>query len=124
MAYQVLADLVVVLHLAFILFTAFGGLLALRWRWFPWVHLPAAAWGGFVELTGRVCPLTPLENWLRHAAGESTYEGDFIARIVGAIVYPPRLTREFQLALAAVLVVINCVVYLVVWRRRARATRP
>jgi hypothetical protein len=118
MAYHLLADFVVVLHLAFILFTALGGLLALRWRWFPWLHLPAAAWGGFVEVTGRICPLTPLENWLRLAAGGSAYEGDFVAHYVGAIVYPPLLTREVQLLLGALLVLANGVIYAAVWRRR------
>lgn len=120
MIYQRLADLVVVLHLAFILFTALGGLLALRWRWFPWVHVPAAVWGGFVEATGRVCPLTPLENRLRLAAGGPAYEGDFIAHYVGAIVYPAGLTREIQLVLGALLVLFNGAVYLIVWRRRTR----
>ena len=101
MAYRVLADLVVTLHLAFVLFTVLGGLLALRWRWVPWLHLPASAWGGFVEVTGRVCPLTPLENRLRGAAGGSAYEGDFIEHYLVPIVYPPSLTPQIQLALAA-----------------------
>src|SRR5512135_1510455 len=98
MWYRALADLVVTLHLAFVVFTALGGLLALRWRWIPWLHLPAAAWGGFVEATGRVCPLTPLENWLRGAAGGPVYAGDFVEHYLLPIVYPPRLTREIQLA--------------------------
>jgi hypothetical protein len=122
MAYHLLADLVVVLHLAFIVFAALGGFLALRWRWFPWLHLPVAAWGGFVEITGRICPLTPLENWLRLAAGASEYEGDFVAHYVGAIVYPPRLTPEIQLMFGALLVLANGAIYAVVWRRRTRTS--
>jgi hypothetical protein len=117
MVYGLLADLVVALHLAFVLFAALGGLLALRWHWVPWLHLPAVAWGGFVEVTGRLCPLTPLENWLRGAAGGSQYEGDFIARYLMPIVYPPSLTREIQLALGALLVVVNVAIYATVWRR-------
>ena len=66
---RLLADLVLVAHLGFIVFAALGGLLALRWRRAPLVHLPAVAWGAYIELTGRVCPLTPLENALRSAAG-------------------------------------------------------
>ena len=120
MAYGLLADLVVTLHLAFALFTVLGGLLALRWRWFAWLHLPAATWGGFVEVTGRICPLTPLENWLRSVAGGSTYEGDFIEHYLVPIVYPPSLTREIQLALGALLVVVNSAIYTIVWRRRTR----
>lgn len=120
MSYGALADLVVVLHLAFVLFVVLGGLLALRWRWVPWLHLPAAAWGGFIEATGRICPLTPLENSLRAAAGGSGYEGDFIQHYLIPIVYPPALTREIQLALGALLLVVNLVIYGAVWRRRTR----
>jgi hypothetical protein len=118
---QLLADLVVVIHLLFIVFMALGGLLAVRWRWVPWLHLPAAAWGGFVELTGRICPLTPLENQLRRAAGGAGYKGDFIEHYLLPVIYPAGLTREIQFALAALLVVINAVIYAVVWRRRMKA---
>jgi hypothetical protein len=76
----VLADLVVVLHFLFVGFVIFGGLLALRWPWVVWVHVPAAIWGALIEFTGWICPLTPLENRLRAAAGESTYQGDFIPK--------------------------------------------
>jgi hypothetical protein len=116
--YRLLADLVVILHFLFILFVVFGGLLALRWRWLPWIHLPAAAWGGFVELTGRICPLTPLENQLRRAAGNAAYEGDFIEHYLLPVIYPAGLTREIQIALAAMVVLINVVIYALVWRRR------
>ena len=115
-----LADLLVALHLAFILFTLFGGLLALRWPRAPWVHLPATAWGAFVELTGRVCPLTPLENALRAAAGEATYQGDFIGRYLAAAVYPAGLTPAIQATLGALLLLVNLGIYVLVWRRRTR----
>jgi len=117
MAYGLLANLVIALHLAFVLFAALGGLLAVRWRWFPWLHLPAAVWGAFVEVTGRTCPLTPLENWLRSAAGGSGYEGDFVEHYLVPIVYPPGLTPGIQLALGALLVVVNGAIYAAVWRR-------
>lgn len=120
MAYRLLTDLIVTLHLTFVLFTALGGLLALRWRWFPWLHLPAAAWGGFVEVTGRICPLTLVENWLRVRAGGSAYEGDFIERYLVPIVYPPSLTREIQLTLGALLVVVNGAIYAAIWHRWTR----
>lgn len=113
-----LAAAIVVLHLAFILFAALGGLLALRWRWIPWVHLPAVAWAAIVELTDRVCPLTPLEITLRHAAGQPGYAGDFVEHYLAPIVYPPGLTRGVQLALATGLVVLNAAIYVIVWRRR------
>src|SRR5437773_2003968 len=123
MGYRLLADLVVIIHLAFLLFTVLGGFLVLRWRWFPWIHLPAAIWGGFVEVTGRVCPLTVLENWLRRIGGGSAYERDFIDRYVVPMVYPPGLTREIQLALGALLVMVNGAIYMIAWRCRTRAER-
>lgn len=118
MIYGALATLVVLAHLAFILFVMFGGLLMLRWKRAPWVHLPAAAWGAFVELTGRVCPLTPLEQWLRRAAGSGGYTGGFIDQYLVRLIYPPGLTQAMQMALGAGVVVLNCAIYAWVIRRR------
>lgn len=118
-----LADLVLVAHLAFVVFAALGGLLALRWRRAPWVHLPAVAWGAFIEISGGLCPLTPLENRLRQAAGESGYQGDFIEHYIVSLLYPSSLSRDVQFVLAALLVVLNLVVYAVVWRRGRRAAK-
>jgi hypothetical protein len=117
MPYTLLAGLVLITHLAFMLFAVFGGLLALRWRMMPWLHLPAVAWGTFVETSGRVCPLTPLENLLRRAGGEAGYEGGFLDHYLVALLYPDNLTRATQVVLAAALVLFNLVVYAVVWRR-------
>lgn len=117
MIYSWLADLVLVLHLAFILFVVGGGLLALRWRRAPWVHLPLAAWGALVEFTGWICPLTPLEQWLRRAGGATSFEEGFIEHYLLPIVYPAGLTREVQLVLGGAVVVVNVWVYAVVWRR-------
>ena len=121
MVYRLLADLVVTLHFAFILFAALGGLFAFRWRRFPWLHVPAAAWGGFVEVTGRVCPLTDLENSLRLAAGRSPYESDFVEHYLVPIIYPTGLTPQIQLMLGVLLVIVNAAIYTVVWRRWSRA---
>lgn len=118
--YQLLVDAIVLAHFAFVMFAAFGALLAFRWQWVPWVHLPAVAWGGWIELTDGVCPLTPLENALRRAAGTQGYEGDFIERYVTAIVYPSALTRQVQLVLTAVLIVGNVAIYAAIRRRAAR----
>ncbi len=100
MIYRALADLVLVLHLGFIVFVVAGGLLALRWGWAPLVHLPAALWGVFVEVSGRVCPLTPLENALRRAAGASGYSGGFMEHYLVPVVYPSALSHPVQLVLA------------------------
>ena len=81
MMYSLLADLVLVVHLAFVVFVLCGGLLVLKWRWIAWLHLPAAVWGAVVEFTGWICPLTPLENWLRVQGGETGSQDDFIDTI-------------------------------------------
>lgn len=122
MAYGLLADAVLVLHLAFISFVVAGGALALRARWAPWLHLPAVAWGVFVEASGRVCPLTPLENALRRSAGDAGYAGGFIEHYLTSIVYPASLTREVQLLLAGAVLAVNLLVYWLVWRRRGLAS--
>ena len=122
MFFRLAADGVLLLHLAFILFALLGAAMAVRWRWLPLVHLPAAAWGVFVELTGRICPLTYLENFLRIKAGQSGYTGSFIEHYLLNIIYPSGLTREIQFALAATVVVVNIAIYgwLISRRRQGR----
>ena len=122
MIHHLAADAVLLLHLGFILFVLLGGLLVLRWRWAPLLHLPAAAWGVYVELSGGLCPLTPLENRLRSAAGEAGYTGGFIEHYLLALIYPPGLTHEIQYVLAAIVVGVNGLAYAWVWRRRRRGT--
>jgi hypothetical protein len=118
--HSLLADLVVGLHFGFVLFVVLGGLLALRWPLAAWFHLPAVAWGALIEWRGWICPLTPLEVALRRRAGEAGYEGDFLERYLGPILYPPGLSRQVQLGLAVGVVVLNVVVYGVVLLRRRR----
>ena len=120
MIQRLLADLLVVFHFLFIVFATLGGVLALRWRWIPWLHLPCAAWGAAIELTGRVCPLTPLENALRAEGGAAGYPGGFIEHYLLAAIYPAGLTRDIQLALAGILLSLNAAVYFFVWRRARR----
>ncbi|MDJ0790171.1 MAG: DUF2784 domain-containing protein [Myxococcota bacterium] len=120
MLHRALADLVLVLHLAFIVFVVAGGLLALRWRWAPLVHVPAACWGIFIEVSGGVCPLTPLENTLRRAAGSSGYEGGFVEHYLVPLIYPDSLSYPVQLVLAALILLVNGVVYAAVFVRRSR----
>ncbi len=120
---HVLVDLVLLLHGAFALFVVVGGWLVRRWRLLAWLHLPCAAWGATVELTGWPCPLTGLENSLRAAAGETPYSGDFLQHYVTAALYPAALTRSMQLALAAIVVVVNLAAYRSLWLRRAGAHR-
>ena len=117
MVYRALADFVLALHLLFILFVIAGGLCALRWRWAPLIHLPAALWGVSIEVSGGICPLTPLENQLRLTAGEQGYSGSFIEHYLLPLIYPSGLTPSVQLALAAVVVLANVATYAFVWTR-------
>lgn len=111
MHFRIAADAVLVLHLAFILFALFGGALTARWRWMPLLHLPAAAWGFVVELTGRICPLTFLDNDLRRRAGQSGYADSFVEHYLLDVIYPTGLTHELQLVFAAAVLVVNIAIY-------------
>ena len=117
---RVLADAVLVLHLAFVAFAVAGGLLALRWRWLPLVHLPALAWAAVVAFSGTVCPLTPLENALRAAGGGAGYPGGFIEHYLLPLLYPAELTRTVQVVLGTGLLAFNALAYFIVWGRRRR----
>ena len=122
-----LADLLVLVHLAFVLFVALGGFLVVRWPRVAWAHLPAAAWGAGIELTGNICPLTPLENALRERAGGAVYEGDFVAHYLLPVLYPEGLTRDVQLVLGIAVIAGNAALYSLAAaraRRRQRVVRP
>lgn len=106
-----LATLVVVLHLAFIVFVVAGGFAVRRRPKLAWLHLPSAAWGVFIECSGRACPLTPLENLLRRRAGQAGYGESFIEHYVLALVYPDGLTPGVQLAAAALVIAANALAY-------------
>ncbi|HJS59608.1 MAG TPA: DUF2784 domain-containing protein [Vicinamibacteria bacterium] len=118
MGYRVLADAVVALHLAFILFVLLGAALAFRWPRIVWLHLPCAAWGAWVELAGWICPLTPLEIELRRTAGLEGYSGGFIENYVIPVVYPEALTRTLQVIIGAAVLALNAVLYGALWRSR------
>jgi len=119
--YQILADSVVLVHLVFVAFAVFGGLLVLRWKRVVWVHVPAALWAALVEFAGWYCPLTPLENWLRARAGEAAYRAGFIEHYILPVLYPAQLSAGVQMILGGAVVVVNILIYWRVYRaRRAR----
>lgn len=121
MGYRILADLVVLAHFGFIVFVLLGGLLAFRYHWMPWFHIPAVAWGGFIELSGRICPLTLLENSLRRAGGLNEYSQSFIERYIVPVVYPEELTPEVQIVIGFILIGLNVISYgYLAWRRSKR----
>ena len=120
MFFRGLADLVLVVHFAFVLFVVLGGLAALRWPRLAYVHLPVALYGAAIEFIGFVCPLTPLEKSLRQRGGAAGYEGGFIEHYITVALYPGALTRELQFSLGMAVLVINAAVYAVWLQRRRR----
>ena len=118
MAYRAAADAILVAHLAFVLFVVFGALLLLPWPRLAWLHIPAVVWAAFIEFSGTICPLTPLEVALRQRAGQAGYGGGFIDHYVVSLLYPEGLTQNTQSVLGAVVIAINAAIYIVAFRRQ------
>lgn len=120
MLYKTLADLVLLAHLAFVVFVVIGGAAVLRWPRLAWVHLPAVIWAVWIEYAGWICPLTPLENALRQAGGEAAYAGGFIDYYVVPVLYPAGLSRAVQVVLGSVVLLLNTLAYWQLARQRRR----
>jgi hypothetical protein len=109
--YRIVADLLVLLHLAFICFAVAGAFLAWKWRWLALLHLPAVAWAVLISLRSWPCPLTPLEKSFRTLAGQAAYEGGFVENYIVPLIYPEELTRGLQLGIGIFVLVINIFAY-------------
>ena len=120
MKYSLAADAVMLVHFLFIAFALLGSFLVLWKRWLLWLHLPALAWGAWIEASGRICPLTPLENHFRALAGQTTYGEGFITHYLTPIIYPAGLTRGTQFVILGILLAVNLVGYTFVLRQRRR----
>jgi len=124
--YSILADLLVVVHLAFIIFVVLGAVLVITWRWVIYLHIPAVIWAALVEFEEWICPLTPWENQLRQAGGEAGYTGGFIEHYIIPVMYPENLTQEIQIILGVFVIVINVFLYgwiLYHWRKKKYESR-
>ncbi|MDK9706933.1 MAG: DUF2784 domain-containing protein [Desulforhopalus sp.] len=118
MLHRILADLVVLVHLFFIIFVVTGGFAAYFWSWrLILLHLPAAVWGVYIEFSGNICPLTPLENYLRQLAGQEGYSAGFVEHYLVPVIYPVGLTREIQVVLGLFVLVVNLAAYAFILRR-------
>ncbi len=119
MLYRLLADAIVIVHLAFVIFAVGGGLLVCKWKSLAWLHVPAFLWAALIEFAGGVCPLTPLENRLRELAGGTPYHTDFVAHYLLPLLYPAALTRNLQIFLGALVLGLNMGIYGgLLWRAR------
>ena len=125
MMFLIAAHVTLILHIGFVYFVVLGGFLAWRWRRVLFLHIPAAVWGALIEYRGWVCPLTPLENRLREEAGQAGYSGGVIEQYLRPALYPEALSREAQIVLGTLVIIINGVAYgWLIRRSRARKTRP
>ena len=124
MLYQIIADILVIVHFLFILFVIFGGFLVLRWRFVFWIHIPCAMWGMLIEFAGWLCPITPLENHFRHLAGQAGYHGGFINHYIMPVIYPAGLTRDIQYLLGTGVLIITIIAYSLVIYQRMKQNRP
>ena len=118
MLYQFAADFVLLLHFAFIVFVLIGGFLVFIWHWLIWLHIPAAIWGAVFVMMGWICPLTPLENSLRRAGGGNAYSDSFIEHYLVPVIYPSGLGREMFIAMGVTVIVINLIVYTILFVKR------
>jgi len=121
--YQLAADLLVLIHLAFIVFVVTGGFFVLKWPWLALLHLPAVVWGAIVEIKGWLCPLTPWENNLRHLAGQEGYSEGFVEHYLIPLIYPAELTRDTQIAMGMIVVAINLCIYCFIAYRLIRKSK-
>ncbi|MDP4185387.1 MAG: DUF2784 domain-containing protein [Bacteroidota bacterium] len=123
MIYRILADIIVMIHLGFILFVMLGGLLVLKYPRVVWVHLPLMIWGAVVEFFNIICPLTPLENYLRELGGGERYHSDFVEKYIIPVIYPEGLTIRIQFILGCLVVFINLIFYSIVIYRYFKKRR-
>ena len=121
--YLLLADLIVVLHLLFIVFAVLGGLLLLGWPRLIWLHIPVVLWAALTEFLGLICPLTPLEIWLRQQAGADAYQGGFISQYLVPLIYPPGLSPGTQWLLGGGLIMFNILIYVWLFVRKRKSKR-
>ena len=109
--FEIFAVLALLLHLSFILFVIFGAILILKFKKIVYVHVPAVAWGAYIESSHSICPLTHLENYFLKKAGKEQYSVDFIENYIFKIIYPPALNYEIQTYLGIILIFVNLVIY-------------
>ncbi|MDH5472397.1 MAG: DUF2784 domain-containing protein [Gammaproteobacteria bacterium] len=118
MLFRIAADLIVLFHFVFILFVLFGSILLFKWRWLVWLHIPSVIWGSLAIMLRWICPLTPLENWLRYSAGEEFYTGSFIERYLMPVIYPSELHQNLFVVMGAGVIIVNLIVYSIWLGRR------
>lgn len=122
--YRLLADATATVHFLFLAYLVVGGFFAWRWRWTIYLHILAVVWGFGTVIFGFTCPLTHLENWSRHRAGEAGLPSSgFIDHYLTGVIYP-RSALELVRVLVVVVVLVS---WLGLWRlhrRRVASRQP
>ena len=113
--YELAAELIIFVHFLFIVYVILGSLLCLLSFKLIVCHLLCVAWGVYIELSGKICPLTYLENWLLKRASLESYSDGFISKYIFKIVYPDGLTEQIQIFLAIALILVNIFLYSLVY---------
>lgn len=95
--YRALADTVLLLHLALVVFVVgglaaviVGNLAAWQWvnkLWFRVLHVVAIGVVVLQAWLGQTCPLTTLESWLRLQAGGTAYQAGFIEHWIQSVLF-------------------------------------
>ena len=123
LVYKILTNLVVLIHLLFILYVVFGALLAFRWKRSLIIHIPAVIWGVIVEYMNLICPLTPLENYFRKLAGYASFSTGFIDHYLTPVIYPENLEQSTQIFFGSFVVIINILAYtliVIIYNRKSK----
>ncbi|MDT0330491.1 DUF2784 domain-containing protein [Nocardiopsis lambiniae] len=122
MAYRLVADTAMVLHMAFLVYVVLGGFIAWRWPRTFWIHLGVALYAFGIVLIGWECPLTHVERWGRDRAGqEGLPPTGFIDHYLTGVVYPEEHLGTVRLA-AALLILLTWTVLAVRGAHRLHRT--
>ena len=112
MFYSISADIIVVLHLLWILFLIFGAFPGRRYKWIKVVHIGGVIYALIIQVFGWFCPLTHLEAWLRRMHDPSqSYSGSFIIYYIEKIVYIG-ISPDIILLLTALIALMSVRVYM------------
>jgi len=115
--YEFLATFTLIIHFLFIVYVILGGLLFFIKHWTIYFHIPAFLYGVYVEFTQSICPLTYLENFFLSKAKVAMYSTSFIQNYLIPIIYPVNLTKELQIILGISLIVINVIIYGIIFAK-------
>jgi hypothetical protein len=134
MIYRLLADLVLVTHVAFVMFVVLGQLVILigwacKWSWIRNFWFRLAHLGGIVVVAGQaiagvVCPLTTWENQLRVLGGESTYPDRFVPYWLHRVLFYSWEPHVFTWVYCGFGVIVIATFVLAPPRKRKRAASP